>query len=249
MQRGVAGRLTALLDDLPAGPGRLSVLSALAPVPPGSPPTLAAQGRALVLQHSNLGADRLAALAHIVGFSRAAVVGSTVEVLHRAENLIAVTGPDLVEEDAEISLRVEPDPSTVSATTRLTWSSGPLPPTSGQADVTTTSLPVLRLVGRRAGWVWVQATFREAGANGPYSMQVRLHGGMPAGTTITRDQYDLIMNAVHALHPLGVEVLTRSLSPAVVELAGSPNVDADHTFPKFRPHRSAPRRRKDVAHG
>jgi hypothetical protein len=249
MQRGVASRLTALLDDLPAGPGRLSVISALVPVPPGSPPTLAAQGRALVLQHSNLGADRLAALAHIVGFSRVAVVGATVEVLHRAEDLIAVTGPALVEEGAEISLQVEPDPSTVSPTTRLTWSSGPLPPTSGQADLTTTSLPVVRLVGRRAGWVWVQATFREAGANGPYSMQVRLRGGVPAGATITRDQYDLIMNAVHALHPLGVEVLTRSIRPAVVELAGSPNIDADHTFPKFRLHRSAPRLRKDAAHG
>ncbi len=187
--------------------------------------------------------------AHIAGFSLVSVFANRIEVLHQAEDPIDVTGPDLVEEGSAIGLHVEPDPSTVSATTRLSWSSGPLPPTSGQADVTTTSLPAIQLIGRRAGYVWVQAAFREAGANGPYAMQVRLSTAVPAAATITRDQYDLVMNVVHALHPLGVEVLTRSIRPAVVELAGSPSVDPDYTYPKFRLHRSAPRLRKDAEHG
>ncbi|MFF3877188.1 LamG-like jellyroll fold domain-containing protein [Streptomyces sp. NPDC001978] len=249
MQRGVSRRLTALLDDLAGTPGTLTVLSALVPVPAGTVPTLASQGRALTLRHSALSADRLAARAHLAGFSRVAVTGTTVEVLHRAEDLIEVRGADLVEEGETASLQVVPTPSAVSATTRLSWSSGPLAPTSGQADVATTALPAVELVGRRTGWVWVQAAFREAGANGPNAMQVRLSSAVPAGSTITRDQYDLIMNVVHALHPLGVEVLTRGIRPAVVELAGSTSLDPDHTYPRFRLHRPVPRLRKDVEHG
>jgi hypothetical protein len=242
MQLGVARRLRALLADLT---GTLTVLSAFVPVPAGAAPTLASQGRALAMRHSSLPAGQLAAMAHAVGFSWVAVDGANVEVLHRAEDLITVRGIDLVEEGDNLNVEVIPDPSTVSPTTRLSWSSGPLEPTSGQADVLSTSLPTLQLVGRRAGRVWVQAAFREAGANGPYAMQVRLSSAVPAGATITRDQYGLIMNVVHALHPLGVEVLTRDIRPAVVELAGSPSVDPDYTYPKFRLHRSPARLRRD----
>ena len=250
MQRGTARRFLALLDDLAgAMPGTLTVSGGFTPAQAGSPPTLASQGRALTLRHSAIPTDQLAVFAHIAGFSLVSVFANRIEVLHQAEDPIDVTGPDLVEEGSAIGLHVEPDPSTVSATTRLSWSSGPLPPTSGQADVTTTSLPAIQLIGRRAGYVWVQAAFREAGANGPYAMQVRLSTAVPAAATITRDQYDLVMNVVHALHPLGVEVLTRSIRPAVVELAGSPSVDPDYTYPKFRLHRSAPRLRKDAEHG
>jgi hypothetical protein len=239
----------ALLDALAGTQGALTVVSAFVPVAAGAAPTLASQGRALTLRHSSLAAGRLAAMAHAAGFSRVAVDGTAVEVLHRAEDLIAVTGPALVEEGETVFLRAVPDPSAVSATTRLSWSSGPLAPTSGQAEVTATSSPSVRLVGRRAGWVWVQAAFRAAGAGGPYEVRVRLSDAVPAGSIITRDQYDLIMNVVHALHPLGVEVLTRGIRPAVVELAGSPSADPDYTYPKFRLHRSVPRLRKDVEHG
>jgi hypothetical protein len=93
--------------------------------------------------------------------------------------------------------------------------------------------------------VWVQAAFREAGATGPYAMRVRFSSAVPAGATITRDQYDLIMNVVHALHPLGVEVLTREIRPAVVELSGRPTLDPEYTYPKFRLHRSTARLRKE----
>lgn len=249
MQRGVARRLTALLDALGGTQGVLTVVSAFVPVAAGAAPTLASQGRALTLRHSTLPPGRLAAPAHAAGFSRVAAGGDAVEVLHRAEDLIAVTGPGLVEEGGAISLQVVPGPSSVSATTRLSWSGGPLAPTSGQADVTAAAPPSVRVAGRRAGWVWVQAAFREAGASGPYEVRVRLSDAVPAGSIITRDQYDLIMNVLHALHPLGVEVLTRGIRPAVVELAGDPSADPDYTYPKFRLHRSVPRLRKDVAHG
>ncbi|UQU67637.1 hypothetical protein COUCH_15765 [Couchioplanes caeruleus] len=249
MQRGVSRRLVALLDGLTGVPGALTVVSALVPVAAGAPLTLAAQGRALTLRHSSLAVGALAARAHAAGFAWVSVSGTTVEIRHAAEDLIEVRGPRTVPEDASIDLEVVPDPSTVSATTRLSWSSGSLEPTPGEAGVTTTSLPQVRLIGQRAGRVWVQAAFREAGANGPYAMQIRLRPTVPAGSTISRDQYDLIMNVVHALHPLGVEVLTRAIRPAVVELAGSPSVDPDYTYPKFRLHRSVSRLRKDAEHG
>ncbi|MFD7297819.1 LamG-like jellyroll fold domain-containing protein [Streptomyces sp. NPDC059897] len=249
MQRGVGRRLRALLDALDGTPGRLTVLSAYVPVAPGAAPTLASQGRELLLRHPGPSLGRLAALAHGAGFSRVAVVGGAVEVLHRAEDLIAVGGAALVEEGDRVDLRVLPDPADVSATTRLSWASGPLAPTRGQADVTTTSLPSVQLVGRRAGWVWVQATLREAGADGPYAMRVRLSSSVPPNSTVTRDQYDLIMNVVRALHPLGVEVLTRDIRPAVVELAGNSSVDPEYTYPKFRQHRPVPRSRKDADDG
>ena len=244
MQRAVARRLRALLAELPAG-GTVTVVSAFVAPAAGDPPTLAGQGRALTLRHSTVDVGRLAALAHAVGFSRVAVVGAVVEILHRAEDLIAVEGADEVEEGAAVSVHVVPDPSTVSATTRLSWGSGPLAPTSGQADVSSTSLPALQLVGRNAGRVWVQAALREAGADGPFALRVRLRSVVPANATVSRDQWDLIMNVVHALHPLGVEVLTRDIRPRAVELAGSPSRDPDYTYPKFRLHRSATRRRAD----
>ena len=57
------------------------------------------------------------------------------------------------------------------------------------------------------------------------------------------------MNTVHALYPIGVEILTRELRAAVVELAGSPDVDPEYTYPQFRLHRPAARLRKDSADG
>lgn len=242
IQPGTADRLRTLLTRLT---GTLTLRSGFVPVPVGGAPTLASQGRALTMRHSSLAAGRLAALAHASGFSWVTVDGADVKVLHRAEDLLLVRGPDLVEEGENITLQVVPDPSAVSATTRLHWSAGPLDPTAGRADVASPALPALLLTGRRVGRVWVQAAFREAGATGPYTMRVRLAGAVPASATITRDQYDLIMNVVHALHPLSVEVLTRDIRPAVVELAGRPSLDPDYTYPKFRLHRSAARLRPE----
>ena len=58
-----------------------------------------------------------------------------------------------------------------------------------------------------------------------------------AAGTVSRDQYDLIMNVLHSLHPIGVEVVTRQVRDAVVELRGAA-LDADprYTYPQFRLH-------------
>ena len=112
----------------------------------------------------------------------------------------------------------------------------------------TTTATAVTLVGQSAGPIWAQAVFRDAGATGPYAVPSDCVRNC-AGANISRDQYDLVMNTVHALYPIGVEILTRELRAAVVELAGSPDVDPEYTYPQFRLHRPAARLRKDSAHG
>ncbi|GLY16392.1 hypothetical protein Kisp01_34070 [Kineosporia sp. NBRC 101677] len=255
MQRGTAARLQQLLDLLAeAAPGVLAVSGGFTTLPPGDPQTLAAQGRALTVQHPTLAAGRLAALAHTAGFTHVSVSGPQVQVRQRAEDLIAVSGPHQVQEGQSITVQVQPAPADISPTTRLSWGSGPI--TSGRADLATTGADTVRVTGRTPGLLWVQAALREAGANGPFALQVRLRPEVPADATVSRDQYELIMNVVHSLRPLGVEVLTRSLRPAVVELPGGPSRAEDHTYPRYRLHRPVPRltrparpTRKDSEHG
>ena len=64
------------------------------------------------------------------------------------------------------------------------------------------------------------------------------------------DQYYLVMNALHRLHPVGVEVLTERLRAAVVELTTAPDgIDPSFTYPTFRVHRPVRSLRKESAHG
>ena len=247
MQLGVASHLTALLDLTGAtAAAPLQVLSAFQ-ASAGSP-DLASSGRTLTIQHPTLAAGDLAAAAHVAGFGYAEVSGADVIVADADANLLAVAAPDQVEEGASVTVTVSPDPATISATTRLAWSSGGLD--GGQAGLTSTTAPSAQLVGIQAGLVWVQAVQREAGAAGPYCVQVRLRPELAAASaTISREQYDLIMNALNALHPLGVEVLTRDVRAAVVELAGVAELDPSYTYPRFRLHRPTALLRKDPTNG
>jgi hypothetical protein len=53
--------------------------------------------------------------------------------------------------------------------------------------------------------------------------------------TLSKDQYDLVMNVLNWFHPIGVEVRTDRLRAHVVELGAA---DADlfpgYTFPSYR---------------
>jgi hypothetical protein len=84
--------------------------------------------------------------------------------------------------------------------------------------------------------VWIHASVGECDALTRWVVEV---GGRDergaANAKVSRDQYDLIMNVLHTLHPIGVEVVTRRLREAVVELRGDA-LDADprYTYPQFR---------------
>jgi hypothetical protein len=60
--------------------------------------------------------------------------------------------------------------------------------------------------------------------------------------TVRKDQYDLVMNVLNALHPIGVEVDTRALRERVVELRGDVlrGVVPGFTFPDFRARDASP---------
>jgi hypothetical protein len=243
MQRGIAGNLDDLLDQLEDEglTDPLSLLAAYDPAP--GDPTLANHGRLLRLRHPVLSTDELAVRAHRVGFGYVENDSTAVVVAAEASDPVGVYGPDEVTVGDRVSLRVDPLPATIGAATRLGWSSGPL--TSAAADVTsgigltTTTDPSVAVVGQLPGVFWVQATLRSAGDAGPYAFAVRLRPEL-AGARLPLDDYYLLMNALNSLHPIGVEVLTESIRSAVVELDSSPDgLDPSFTYPAFRVHRSA----------
>ncbi len=75
----------------------------------------------------------------------------------------------------------------------------------------------------------------------PYTFVVRLNPALEAsergGATVVirKDQYDLVMNVLNELHPVGVEVSTQIIREHVVELGDSLlDVFPGYTFPDFR---------------
>lgn len=238
--RGLIAPLVALLDafDEAGQAGDLRVAAAYQPA--AVPGDLAREGRRLVLEHTVLGGGRLAVAAHAAGFAYVERSGDRVAVAAPPGDPVSVTGALELEVDETVHLAVDPDPAAVSATTRLGWSSAQAVPTApdGQGvQLLSTTAPAVAVTGRRPGRTWVRATLREAGASGPYAVEVRLHPKL-AGAHLSLDQYFLLMNALHTLHPVGVEVLTEKLRAAVVELGTAPDgMDPSFTYPTFRMHR------------
>ncbi|MET7782420.1 LamG domain-containing protein [Streptomyces mirabilis] len=244
VQHGVAERLDALLGELDRQQvgGKLNVVGAFDP----AGDELAAQGRGLTVRHGGLPPGRLAAAAHAAGFGHVRRAGSDVVLRHTAQPLVAVAGPDTVAEGESVDLRVVPPPAAVGADTRLDWASGA--PADGLTSWSTTTQPAPRLTGVRAGAVWVQAAYLLGDGPAPYTFEVRLRPELPADTVISKDQYDLIMNILNALHPIGVEVSTLAIRERVIEIRGEAlAANPDHTFPKFRVRSGSPRRTKETS--
>jgi hypothetical protein len=250
--RGLIAPLVALLDafDDDGQAGSLAVVSAFQPAAP--PGDLAREGRRLVLGHTVLGGGRLAVAAHAAGFAYVERTGNQVIVAAPPGDPVSVTGPLELEVDETVTLTVDPEPAAVSATTRLGWSSAQLVPTAPDRQgvrLQSTTAPAVAVTGRWPGRTWVRATLREAGTAGPYAFEVRLRPEL-AGARLSLDQYFLLMNALHTLHPVGVEVLTEKLRAAVVELSTAPDgIDPSFTYPTFRMHRPVRSLTKETSHG
>jgi hypothetical protein len=250
--RGLLAPLAALLDtfDEDGQAGSLAVVSAFQPAAP--PGDLAREGRRLVLDHTVLGGGRLAVAAHAAGFAYVERIADRVAVATSPGDPVSVTGPLELEVGQTTGLAVDPDPAVVSATTRLGWSSAQVVPTAPDrqgVQLLSTTAPAVDVTGRWPGRAWVRATLREAGAAGPYAFEVRLRPEL-AGAHLSLDQYFLLMNALHTLHPVGVEVLTEKLRAAVVELSTAPGgIDPSFTYPTFRMHRPVRSLTKETPHG
>lgn len=247
MQPTLATALTALADQLAAEGVAGNVVVQSAYEAAAAPTDLASRGRTLRLSHTSLFAGDLAVRAHRAGFDFVRRAGGAVETANRSGDLVTVTGPDEVEVDSAITLTASPDPAAVSATTRLSWSSGRVVGAQHDPDPAAligASNATVEIVGVAPGVAWVRASLREATSRGPFAFSVALRPSL-ASAKVSRDDYYLVMNALNTLHPVGVEVRTEALRAAVVELSTSPSGLAPmFTFPPFRLHRSAPATRR-----
>ncbi len=104
---------------------------------------------------------------------------------------------------------------------------------------------IVRLFAERAGPVLLIARYTDPG-NPPYTVQIRLHPQLEAleragaPVVIRKDQYDLVMNVLSELHPLGVEIDTRVIREHVLELrAGLLEAFPAYTYPTYRGRRPA----------
>jgi hypothetical protein len=107
-------------------------------------------------------------------------------------------------------------------------------------------------MGEAAGRLEVRAVYARQERVDPYTFAVRLRPADPStaptiplqDVTISKEQYDLIMNVLNAFHPIGVEVSTRAIRERVVEVReGLLDAFPDYTYPNFRVRGAAPVRR------
>jgi Concanavalin A-like lectin/glucanases superfamily len=250
MQRAVARRLDSLLAALSASGavGKLVLSDAYDTAAFDSATGgLASRGRALRFTHETVDPGQLGALAQAAGFAVVERAGTDLTVLHADEPLLGVdlpasvvsddAGLPLLEEGTAITLAVQPDPATVGAVGLLAWSSGSAG--LGALAIDSTTQPTVGVTGVTAGIAWVQAAYTLAGQLSPYQFGIRLRPELDAtDAVVSKDQYDLVMNVLNALHPMGVEVVTAALRARVVEVRSDPlGSDPSYTYPQFRLHR------------
>ncbi|MFF8605517.1 LamG-like jellyroll fold domain-containing protein [Streptomyces sp. NPDC015346] len=115
----------------------------------------------------------------------------------------------------------------------LVWSSTPNGP--GTAEPTRPEAPVCTVAGVAPGRVLIRATYLPDEGLLPYQCEVGLKRELDVqpGVSVTKEQYDLILNVLNWFHPLGVECRTDRLRT----LAGLDDEDAErprlHTFPTY----------------
>jgi DNA-binding beta-propeller fold protein YncE len=115
---------------------------------------------------------------------------------------------------------------------QLTWVLRP--ESQAAARINNTSEAETRFLAEHAGRVLIRPV--HSSRLTPYTFEVRLKPALEtAGAIITKAQYDLIMNALNAFHPIGVEVITRAIRERVIEVRqGLLSAFPDYTYPNFR---------------
>jgi YVTN family beta-propeller protein len=131
---------------------------------------------------------------------------------------------------------------------RLSWSlqAG----TPARASLSGTTKPEIDLRPASAGAVLLRASYLWPDHSPPRTFQVRFSEAVRAkeasGTVVRlrKDDYDLVMNVLNALHPVGVEVGTAELRNHVAELADNLDLFPGYTYPDFRSRRPPPVRQR-----
>jgi DNA-binding beta-propeller fold protein YncE len=118
---------------------------------------------------------------------------------------------------------------------RLAWAVVPF--SRGRVAPSSLVSPTMSVTGREPGDALLRVTSVRGDHLLPYQCEVRLKPALDAdpAVTLSKDQYDLVMNVLNWFHPIGVEVRTDRLRAHVVELGVA---DADlfpgYTFPSYR---------------
>ena len=137
----------------------------------------------------------------------------------------------------------QPRPPTVAASIALGSGSGEqlswatIPFSRGQVALSSLVKPTVQITGTAPGATLVRALYISGHHLRPYQFEVRLNQNLDPqpNVTITKDQYDLVMNVLNYFHPLGVEVKTTRLRAHVVELSGlSGDLFPGYTYPVYR---------------
>jgi hypothetical protein len=117
----------------------------------------------------------------------------------------------------------------------LSWATVPF--SLGQVTLSSLIKPTVQITGTTPGAALVRALYIRGNHLQPYQFEVRLNQNLDpqANVTITKDQYDLVMNVLNYFHPLGVEVKTSRLRSHVAELSGlSGDLFPGYTYPVYR---------------
>ncbi|MFG1997559.1 LamG-like jellyroll fold domain-containing protein [Spirillospora sp. NPDC048911] len=264
MQPALAQLLDALLAELARRGinGQLKVTTALQ-----GDPEFGQHGRMLLLRHTTLSLGALAGLAYAVGFGHVSRSATDVTVRQKPGELVQVFGPSGTEgglvmeldEGATLPISVlpvlsdqEPPVPPSVGKVRLGWASSAFDSASGgRATLGNPQQQNTTLRGESAGLVWVQASYLLGDLPAPHTFRVGLRQELNnPGTVISKDQYDLILNILHALHPAGIEVDTQVIRDHTVEVRGNlAEVNPVFTFPKFRVRSVLPPQRRSTPRG
>jgi DNA-binding beta-propeller fold protein YncE len=118
---------------------------------------------------------------------------------------------------------------------KLSWATVPF--SRGQVELSSLVSPSIQVTGQEAGNALVRAVSVRGDHLLPFQFEVRLAPALDAdpAVTLSKDQYDLVMNVLNWFHPIGVEVRTDRLRAHVVELgAAVADLVPGYTFPAFR---------------
>jgi hypothetical protein len=211
---------------------------------------LTSVGRAVLMRHPAVSADRLAGYALQAGFAfvhhRPNASGGP--AIYAASYPASGPPPNIFADDdlalgvlIEVSVRPE-----LALEGSFDWC---LTPCCGAAASLSAALPkpgssstyvrkVLRATA--SGTITIDASFSLNDAADAYQFVLTPRQNDGAGPRLTKDQYDDLLNFVDAYHPVGVEVVTRGIRRFVHGFHRPPNWDqlpTVATFPRYRINR------------
>jgi hypothetical protein len=234
VSRDALDALVALLA-LRATPGSLMVTQAFVPGGPG----VENVGRRIVLGHETLDPGVLGALASRF-FDYVRRTGSSVSAFMRPDIWIEIgdavtTAPVPAEIVLGTPIKLTVAPGTLLPGT-YNWSTRAIGAGAGVFD--TLLRPTVLFTPSKIGLVVLALTYvaRDPSHPGPYAFEIRLKPALDVpATIIPKVQYDLIMNVLDSLHPVGVEVRTDRLRQHVPEIEhDQTKAFPAYSFPNFR---------------